>query len=255
MLGNPGVPNSWCWPNQVNESASRAMHQQHHHPAVNAGIIRDVTRLPTTERSGEGEAAGAEVGKAGHGALYAHSSCRVLPAVSYHANDLKVVNGSAGDCCGMCTSLAGCKGWTWRAGGSGHGTVAQCWLKTSLTPAHKASCNGTECQSGSIGPLPPPAPPPAPIGPMPDNSTLTCGYNGKIPENKTGAILFNLSTDPVEKYNLADAQPANVALLMKYLQPFIDSAVPPLNEFKSERAEDPRAVEAAAHASCWVPWE
>jgi len=261
MLGNPGVPNSWCWPNQVNESASAAVH----HPAVNNGIIRDVTLLPPTERSGEGEgvAAGPE-----HGTLHA-PSCHVLPAVSYHANDIKTVNGNAGDCCGICTAVAGCKGWTWRAAttatataaaasSGSEATAAACWLKTSLEPANKGSCNGNECQSGYIGTLPPPAPPPAPAGPidpMPDNSTLTCGYNGKIPGNKTGAILFNLATDPVEKHNLAVAQPANVALLMKYLQPFIDSAVPPLNEFKSERASDPRAAEAAANASCWVPWE
>lgn len=239
MLGNPGVPNSWCWPNQNKSTDTQ------HHPAVNNGVIADVSKLPTAER-GEGDNAGEEE------AVVGVPSCTVLPGVTYHANDLKAVQGAAEDCCGLCAGVSGCFGWTWRA------DQGECWLKTRLESANKASCSPeSACQSGYIGtgPLPPPPPPPSPVSPMPDNSTLTCGYNGKIPGNTTGAILFNLAADPIEKYDLAAAQPANVALLMKYLQPYIDSAVPPLNEMVGERTPDPRAAAAAAKASCWVPWE
>jgi hypothetical protein len=70
---------------------------------------------------------------------------------------------------------------------------------------------------------------------MPDPSSLTCSYSGKVPPNKTGAILFDLAADPTERVNLAASNPATVAALMAILQPYIDSAVPPLNEMARGR--------------------
>jgi hypothetical protein len=41
------------------------------------------------------------------------------------------------------------------------------------------SCNAGECESGTTGAPPVPPAPAGPVDPMPDNSTLTCSYNGK----------------------------------------------------------------------------
>lgn len=63
---------------------------------------------------------------------------------------------------------------------------------------------------------------------------------GHVPANRTGAILFDLQIDPTERTNLAPSNPENVAQLMQLLQPYIDSAVTPLNELPAERKEDPK---------------
>lgn len=90
--------------------------------------------------------------------------------------------------------------------------------------------------------------------PMPDPNDVTCSHSGKVPANKTGAILFDLEADPTERKDLADAMPGVVAQLRPMLQKYIDSAVDPLNELPSERQQDPASIAAAKAAGGWVPW-
>lgn len=103
-----------------------------------------------------------------------------------------------------------------------------------------------------------PVPPLPPSGngsdPMPNPASLTCSYSGKVPSNRTGAILFNLATDPTEKNNVAQQNPDIVAQLRQVLDRYIGSAVVPLNLTPNERKMDPAAKAAAQAAKCWVPW-
>ena len=101
--------------------------------------------------------------------------------------------------CSACQAAATCRGWTWHSG-----KAKGCWLKTAINATDMEACS-PGCVSGSSGvaPVPPhpapgpPAPPAPPSDPMPNPADLTCSYNGRVPANKTGAILFNLAAGPL----------------------------------------------------------
>eukprot|EP00038_Savillea_parva_P024840 m.45221 g.45221 ORF g.45221 m.45221 type:complete len:641 (-) comp6626_c0_seq1:122-2044(-) len=211
VLGNPGTPNDWCWPNQE---------------------IMSVTRL--NHRSPEA------------------ANCSQESGVAFPGNDISHVEVASVDaCCPACSAVPSCIGYTFRPATTptDNGSGA-CWLKFNISTTDKAPC--PHCVSGTTGrtPLPPNG-----SDPMPNPADLTCAFNGHVPANKTGTILFDLRNDPLETTNVADQNPDIVAALRTLLDGYIASAVEPLNETPDERKTDPAATAAAKAAQCWVPWE
>ena len=209
VLGNPGTPNAWCWPNQN-------------------GTGVDDTGAP---------------------------ACVTYPGKAFPGHDLTQRAATTWQaCCAHCTTTAHCNAWTWHPDQK----ASNCWLKANVSMSAAAACS-SGCVSGTSGSTPlPPAPPAAPSNPMPDPQTLTCSFNGKVPANRTGAILFDLARDPTETTNLAGTSAQadeSVRALRALLDVYIASAVPPLNELPAQRKADPRAKAAAEQAKCWVPWD
>lgn len=97
---------------------------------------------------------------------------------------------------------------------------------------------------------------PASASPMPDPTTATCGDQLHVPTNRTGILLFDLASDPIESKNLADdpSKAGVIAALSRLLDSYIATAVTPLNILPAERVVDVRAETAAKAAQCWVPW-
>lgn len=219
VLGNPGTPNDWCWPNQntTNDSTESATAEN---------LLGDCSGSP------------------------------VLENVALPGDDLMSTaasNWSA--CCAQCSALAGCNAWTWHAVPTGD--KLRCWLKhksagSAQQPCTPGSAPGSTdqlssddstaptCVSWSAGSIPP-----AGSDPMPDPAHLTCHFNGAVPVNTTGAILFDLAQDPREATNLAALRPSDVNTLRALLDQYIASAVVPLNELPAERQIDPAATETA----------
>ena len=94
----------------------------------------------------------------------------------------------------------------------------------------------------------------------------SCGYRGKVPPTAALRVqphLYNLTSDPGERHDLAASAPDAVAALRARLQVYIDSAVPPLNEFTCKakpgvegcRGSDPGAIAARDKANAWVVWK
>ena len=105
---------------------------------------------------------------------------------------------------------------------------------------------------------------PAPALPYP--GPPSCGYRGKVPPTAALRVqphLYNLTSDPGERHDLAASAPDAVAALRARLQVYIDSAVPPLNEFTCKakpgvegcRGSDPGAIAARDKANAWVVWK
>jgi hypothetical protein len=260
VLGWPGVPDSWCWPNQ-NSSAGKALRNdsatpeevpcrhgnaladEHGRCAVDLAKTHDVegSRMPRhTDDLRTNQECAPPPGEES-------AACCFRGEGNPDLRHFDATNASA--CCGPCTADEKCVGYTYNLG---EGT---CFLKSAT-----AHCTPRgECTSAVVpGRTPPPAPAPAPYpGP------LTCGYTGKVPpaELRTKPMLFNLQTDPGERTDLAASQPAKVQELMAKLQLYIDSAVAPLNEFSCStkkgpgcRGVDADAVKARDAANSWVVW-
>ena len=102
--------------------------------------------------------------------------------------------------------------------------------------------------------------------PPPYPGPPSCSYRGKVPPTaalRVTPYLYNLTADPGEKRDLAASAPDLVAALQAKLQVYIDSAVPPLNEFSCKakpgvegcRGSDPAAIAARNAANAWVVWK
>ena len=277
VLGWPGVPDSWCWPNQ-NDTSTEALHIRNQ---LNRNAsLAEVTKggLPCSRGPHDADEEGRcsiDLGIAQTlegGDVVVPPQCAVPPhakteRVACPAHDLHTVPSPTADgCCAACAAVETCAGYTWRPKSTststaegGNGKVAECFLKTDVSAcepdAHAISAH-------VIGRSPSPSPGPKPAAPYP--GPLTCGYTGKVPppELRTKPMLFNLKTDPGEHTDLAAAQPATVKTLMARLQTYIDSTVEPLNMYSCKakkgpgcRGTDPGAVAAAAAANAWVPWK
>lgn len=277
VLGDPGTPNSWCWPNNASVPAADPDEADASAWATGWGHLLDMepgaVRVLSSGRDGP---ATAEM-RPGNGqgredslvlripdvharsgpynaldatAAHALATCDTLPgftAVSKSPGfSAKATTLSA--CCDACYASNTCVAWTFtNATEPGRRCQLLTAAQTKQRPVRCANCVTGNNNRGS--PLPQPW-----RDPMPDPTALSCGYNGHVPANRTGPILFNLAADPTERVNLAGSNPDRVAALMAVLQPYLDSAVPPLNELPAERAADPRAEAAAKAAGAWVPW-
>eukprot|EP00037_Helgoeca_nana_P005388 m.51122 g.51122 ORF g.51122 m.51122 type:complete len:305 (-) comp16400_c0_seq1:272-1186(-) len=226
VLGTPGVPNSWCWPNQDN---------------ITANV--DLVSGNCSQESG--------VSFPGGSLLCLRSAILhglvLIASLLDKGHDIRSTMAASADvCCVDCFAQSGCVGYTFHSTAK---NVNNCWLKNVVSNADKSKC--TDCISGTTGPAPPA---PNSSDPMPDPATLTCSYSGKVPPSRDGTILFNLASDPLEKSNIAAMNPAVVARLRQLLDVYIASAVEPLNLTPLERKTDPAAKAAAEAANCWVPW-
>lgn len=258
VLGWPGVPDSWCWPNQ-NSSAGKA--------------LRNTSATPEEVPCKHGNELADEHGRCAldlttthnieshmlvhHAVADPNEECappgEQSAACCFRGKgnpDLRHFNArNASACCGPCTADKTCVGYTYNHAG------AACFLKSAT--GHCTPSN--ECTSAVV-PGRTPAPAPAPV---PYPGPLTCGYTGKVPpaELRTKPMLFDLKADPGERTDLAASQPAKVQELKAKLQEYIDSAVAPLNEFSCAkkkgpgcRGTDPDAVKARNAANSWVVW-
>ena len=310
VLGDPGVPNAWCWPNQ-NRSKSRSDSSSSSSTAVEMVseervmaspaaaspsspppssvqqiIERHITSTLDPRYSVRIEAAEAEKLRGHTMAVPAHAppppwvhssmhvvtdlaladcpeaarvrardgaSCTLVPSTCLPGNDLAhfVLQGPAQECCAACVANSSCTAWTFNTADE----PSQCWLKTRPASIPEAS---DQCTSGLVDGRPPAPPPPTPPGSCAatDYSHCTCAYNGTVPNNRVGALLFNLREDPRETTNLA-ADPnhaGTLAELRAALQIFIDSAVTPLNELPAQREVDPAANPSTSGREYWAPW-
>lgn len=199
VYGTPGVPNSWCWPDQDQQN-----------------------------------------------------KCTTRGGIAFPGNDItNSQNTSTDACCSKCQALNECVGWTWRNDNS-------CFLKSAIPLSVMKSCLPSECISGSKSSTSPvPMQPINVITPMPDPTTLKCGYTGKVPENKTGLILFDLARDPQETTNLANNASFQdiITTMQKMLNGYIQTAVDPLNETPAQRHADPAAKKFCSETGAWGPWQ
>ena len=282
VLGWPGVPDSWCWPNQNDtdtaaqgyRNASTLLSESTTSMAVPCTRAAGEDGLTNVDENGrcpldlatahdvEGAVAAGAAAATAERQLEPAPECTPPPGAEsasccFHGHqnpDLRHFQAdNASACCAPCGADPECVGYTFNTAGGGN-----CWLKKAVGQCSPAS----ECTSavvpGRHKPTPPPSPPAAYPGP------LTCGYTGKVPppELRTKPMLFNLKADVGERHDLAAAQPGVVEQLKAKLQVYIDSAVPPLNEFSCKvkkgpgcRGVDPLASAAAAEADAWVPWK
>lgn len=179
-------------------------------------------------------------------------SCTMRSGISFPGNDIThSSNVSVDVCCLQCQTANGCVGWTWHKD-------TGCWLKSAIPLSKMESCSPAECISGSKNSNSPvPMQPIDVITPMPDPSSIKCGYSGKVPANKTGFILFDLIRDPQETTNLASEENMqNILTTMRHtLDGYIETAVEPLNETPQQRHVDPMAKKLANKTGAWGPWE
>jgi len=221
VLGWPGVPDGWCWPNQNKSSGVRG--------GTPAGEAAD----PESCAPPPGRKSGADL------------ACK--------ANDLKQLVANASACCAACNADKKCAGFTWNPG---EATTHNCWLKTSVATcaARKGSISGA-CRP----PAPtPPAPTPAPY---PGAPTCSYTGKVPPLALRTKPMLFDLLHDPSERVDLAAAQPAQVAELRKLLDVYIKSTVTPLNEKSCGkqnttgcRGTAPAAIAVRNKDNGWMPW-
>jgi arylsulfatase A-like enzyme len=220
VLGDPGVPNSWCWPNQNGSVA--ALGQPVWPPAVHG---------PQLKGRVEGQPS--------------HAECTVRQGSCFPGNDIaSVAANSTSACCDACWAEPTCKAWTF------HPDEAKCWIKRiEATPKLDAAC-----VSGTMDARPP-VPPPEPCAAT-EYSICTCAYNGTVPNNRMAPLLFDLDADPRETTNLAPSptHADTLAALRAALQIYIDSAVTPLNMLPAERRADPRSNPTARNRTYWAPW-
>ena len=78
-------------------------------------------------------------------------------------------------------------------------------------------------------------------GPKPANASTNCDVKNKV-------CLFNVTADPCEYNNIADQLPDDLELLLKRLEYYQKTAVPPRNK-PNDPAGDP-----IHHDGAWVPW-
>lgn len=293
ILGDPGTPNNWCWPNNRTEAAAGTQKGTATSSTTAVSVAKLLAAssgasiknndggrfevISTTDVTTGGNVNTTTLSIVARLAplLYdatlgdkvvdweanataqaqddplLESSCQTLAgftAISsgYEPYIDKTGGDSAGACCSACSGNISCAVWTWT--GPGH-CALMAYNKYRLRPIRCAAPCVTGNNAANNSQIPQPW-----RDPMPDPTQLSCGFNGHVPANRTGAILFNLATDLRETSNLADQHPEIVASLRAMLDPYIASAVPPLNEFASQRAADPRAKEAAKKAGGWVTW-
>ena len=222
VLGDPGVPNSWCWPNQNStddevDALARALQEeafdaQTHPIHPNGGPQVDE---PTSGVCWSDAIASAPTG-----------NCTVKAETCYPGNDLlHFESPGVQACCDACSAHDKCTSWTHNIAD----TPPTCWLKTR--PAAKP-LPSSDCTSGIVDSRPP-APPPHPGAcAATEYPACTCAYNGTVPNNRMQPLLFDLEADPRETSNLAThpEHATTLASLRAALQRYIDSAVTPLNE-------------------------
>ena len=83
------------------------------------------------------------------------------------------------------------------------------------------------------------------------NAVVKCGTPPSSPPECTpelGPCLFDVSKDPCEYVNLAAKQPAIVDTMLKWLDEYRKTMVPPRN-----KPFDPSA-NPALHGGVWDPW-
>ena len=248
LLGWGGIPDSWCWPNQIN-----------------ATMTDDDAIINTAEVSVTGAHARVQMQRVAfpppnEGA----QTCNAPPGtqgksigICCAANDIKIVDNSASsaECCASCYAEPACAGFTW------HLATKKCWLKTSVAVC---SACGSDATSGAVpGRTPAPAPSPSPSPTPPYPGALQCGYSGAVPPLplRTKPMLFNLRHDPGERIDRSATELAILKEMMVKLQPFLDAAVWPLNAYGCKtkdttgcRGTDPLATAAAKAANAWVMW-
>jgi hypothetical protein len=232
VLGDPGVPNSWCWPNQ-NSSAAAPSHPHPLKPRSPYARPADGGRLE------------------GRAFATARADCTVTSGVCFPGADISHAPApSPAACCDACWAEPHCRAWTFHP----NDADPSCWLKTAAaTPPEK----DTGCVSGTMDARPP-APAPAPGDcPATEYSACTCSYNGTVPNNRKEPLLFHLGDDPAERVNLAALPEHASALadLTAQLQVYVDSALTPLNINASERRAAPESSPAKHNRTWWAPWD
>ena len=233
VLGDPGVPNSWCWPNQNSSEVAAS-------PPLHPLKPRSPFARPADGGRLEGRAFAT-----------ARADCTVTNGVCFPGADISHAPApSPAACCDACWAEPNCRAWTYHP----NDTDSGCWLKTAAaTPPKK----DTGCVSGTMDARPP-APAPAPGDcPATEYSACTCSYNGTVPNNRKAPLLFHLGTDPTERVNLAALPEHSAALaeLMAQLQVYVDSALTPLNINASERRAAPESNPAEQNRTWWAPWD
>ncbi len=133
VIGTPGVPNSWCWPNQ-NVSLKDPVYSNE------SGTIK----------------------------LSFLKKCETLPGFSFPGHDLLHNESieSVERCCDACKKNSLCKGWTFRAENG-------CWLKSSIYSNDMQTCNASVCVSGNDGTHPLPRNSSSPVMPDPSHLTCS----------------------------------------------------------------------------------
>lgn len=83
----------------------------------------------------------------------------------------------------------------------------------------------------------------------------SCAEATSLPQDLDQPHLYNLTGDPSETHDVAIEHPAIVQDMFEVMQPYFDTAVVPLNMFRSQRQAPLQALTAAQIAGAWSPWE
>lgn len=167
----------------------------------------------------------ADGARAAPGTSLAATNCSAAPIRSTCLPGNDIVSGGVAAatpaaCCARCSARgAACVAWTWRA------SQSTCYVKSAVG----APVSDPDCVSSTGG-----VSPPLPLWPL---------------KNMT-AVLFNLTTDPYERYDVAAAHPEVVAQLTARLAQWGERAVTPLYY---HAAVDPLSPPALRNGT-WTPW-